>query len=99
MARKKTFEHALTRLDQITTELEQGELGLDKSLKKFEEGVQLVQFCSEKLEEARSQVDLLLKKNDRLTAVPFSEPAAEFPETEAEDTPGPEKTPAGDTAD
>jgi exodeoxyribonuclease VII small subunit len=97
MARKKTFEHALTRLDQLTAELEQGELGLDKSLKKFEEGVQLVQFCSEKLEEARSQVDLLLKKNDRLTAVPFTGSTAESPETEAEDTP--EKTPAGDTAD
>jgi exodeoxyribonuclease VII small subunit len=70
---KRTFENALTKLDQITTELEQGELGLDKSLQKFDEGVQLVKFCSEKLEEARCQVDLLLKKNDKLVAVPFAE--------------------------
>ena len=74
---KKTFENALTKLDQITEELEQGDLGLDNSLKKFEEGVQLVKFCNEKLEEARSQVDLLLKKNDKLIAVPFSEESAE----------------------
>ena len=74
---KKTFENALTKLDEITEELEQGDLGLDNSLKKFEEGVQLVKFCNEKLEEARSQVDLLLKKNDKLIAVPFSEESAE----------------------
>lgn len=59
---KRTFENALTKLDRITAELEQGDLGLDKSLKTFDEGVQLVKFCNEKLEEARSQVDLLLKK-------------------------------------
>lgn len=75
---KRTFETALTKLDRITEELEQGDLGLDKSLKKFDEGVQLVQFCNEKLEEARSQVDLLLRKNDTLTAVPFSEETTEL---------------------
>ncbi|MCI5188374.1 MAG: exodeoxyribonuclease VII small subunit [Candidatus Electrothrix sp. AS4_5] len=74
---KRTFENALTKLDRITAELEQGDLSLDKSLKKFDEGVQLVQFCNEKLEEARSQVALLLKKNDKLTAVPFPEPCSE----------------------
>ena len=74
---KRTFENALTKLDRITAELEQGDLGLDNSLKKFDEGVQLVKFCNEKLEDARSQVDLLLKKNDTLTAVPFSEETTE----------------------
>ena len=70
---KRTFENALTKLDQIATELEQGELGLDKSLKKFDEGVHLVKFCSDKLEEAHGQIELLLKKNDKLVAVPFAE--------------------------
>ena len=70
---KKTFESALNRLEQITTELEEGELGLEKSLKKFDEGVQLVNFCSEKLEEARSQVELLVKKNGKLSSVPFTD--------------------------
>jgi len=70
---KKTFESALSKLEQITTELEEGELGLEKSLKKFDEGIQLVDFCSEKLDEARSQVDLLMKKNGKLSAAPFAE--------------------------
>ena len=74
---KKTFESALSKLEQITTELEEGELGLEKSLKKFEEGVQLVDYCSEKLEEARSQVELLMKKNGKLSAIPFAEDSQE----------------------
>ncbi len=74
---KKTFESALSKLEHITTELEEGELGLEKSLKKFDEGVQLVGFCSEKLEEARSQVELLMKKNGKISAVPFAEDSRE----------------------
>lgn len=70
---KKTFETALARLEQITEELENGELSLEKSLEKFNEGMTLVQFCNGKLDEAKSQVELLLKKNGGLESVPFTE--------------------------
>jgi exodeoxyribonuclease VII small subunit len=70
---KKTFESALARLESITDELEEGEIGLEKSLKKFDEGIALVEFCSRKLEEARSQVDLLINKDNRLASEPFEE--------------------------
>jgi len=70
---KKTFESALSRLETITDDLEAGELSLEKSLKKFDEGIALVEFCNQKLEEARNRVDLLLKKDDALTTTPFDE--------------------------
>jgi len=70
---KKTFENALARLEQITEELEAGELSLEKSLDKFNEGIALVQFCNSSLEEAKSRVELLLKKDGQLVAVPFAE--------------------------
>jgi len=70
---KKTFETALSRLESITDELEGGELSLEKSLKKFDEGIALVEFCNQKLEEAKTRVDLLLKKEDHLQAEPFEE--------------------------
>jgi exodeoxyribonuclease VII small subunit len=70
---KKTFESALARLESITDELEEGEIGLEKSLKKFDEGIALVEFCSRKLEEARAQVDLLINKDNRLANEPFEE--------------------------
>ena len=73
MAKKKTFEEALARLEQITTELEQGDPNLEESLKKFDEGVELVKFCNAKLEEAHKKVDLLIQQDDSLQAVDFPE--------------------------
>jgi exodeoxyribonuclease VII small subunit len=70
---KKTFESALARLEQITAELEDGEQGLETSLKKFNEGIELVRFCNQKLTEARQQVDLLLKQDNTLQSVAFAE--------------------------
>ena len=70
---KKTFENALTRLEQLTAELEDGEQSLETSLKKFHEGIELVRYCNEKLTEARQQVDLLLKEGGSLRTAVFAE--------------------------
>jgi len=70
---KKTFEQALARLEHITGELEAGDLSLEKSLEKFNEGMALVHFCSGKLDEAKSQVELLLHTDGHLAGVPFAE--------------------------
>ena len=70
---KKTFESALARLEQITEELENGELSLDVSLKKFDEGIKLADFCNTKLSEARTKVDILLEKDGTLVSQPFDE--------------------------
>ena len=68
---RKTFEQAMEQLEQITTELESGELSLDTSLKKFEEGIKLADFCNKKLDESKKKVTLLLEKNNRLIETPF----------------------------
>lgn len=70
---KKTFEEALARLEQITKDLEDGNLDLEESLKKFDEGIKLADFCNRKLEDAQKRVDILLKKDGELTAEPFEE--------------------------
>ncbi|HCC55194.1 MAG TPA: exodeoxyribonuclease VII small subunit [Desulfobulbaceae bacterium] len=68
---KKSFEEAMKSLEQITRVLEDGDLSLEKSLKKFDEGIRLAEFCNHKLEEAQQKVDLLLRKDDKLVSVPF----------------------------
>ncbi len=70
---KRTFENALTKLEQITEELETGDLSLEKSLKKFDEGIGLVEFCNTTLTEAKAKVELLLEKNGELTESHFDE--------------------------
>ena len=63
MATEK-FESALKKLEEVVSRLEGGELSLDDSLKAFEEGVKYANFCSKKLDEAESRVELLLKQKD-----------------------------------
>ena len=63
MAQKK-FEEAMERLEEIVRELEDGDLPLEESLKAFEEGMNLIKFCSEKLEEVERKVTKLVKESD-----------------------------------
>ena len=58
------FEEALKKLEQIVQELEDGDLPLDESLEKYEEGIKLSRICAKKLETAKKKVELLLKSED-----------------------------------
>ena len=53
---EQTFESAMSRLEEISDVLSQ--VGLDESLKLYEEGVKLLKFCSDKLEKA----DITIKR-------------------------------------
>ena len=64
MAGKKlTFEQSMSRLEEIVGKLEQGECGLDESLKLFDEGAKLAASCNQMLDQAEQKVDLLLNAN------------------------------------
>ena len=69
--KKKSFEDALEKLEKITNELEEGDLSLEDSLKFFDEGVKLAEYCNSKLNDAQRKVEILLKKDDSLEPVAF----------------------------
>lgn len=76
----QTFEKAMNKLEKIVQELESTDLPLEKAIKKFEEGVQLSKFCTEKLDETEKRITILLKdQNDRVFDKPF------ISETESDD--------------
>ncbi len=58
---KKTFEQALQQLEEIVRELESGDLPLEAALRKFEEGIELSKFCSQKLAETERRITVLLQ--------------------------------------
>ncbi len=58
-SQQPSFEQALQRLQAIVQELEQGELGLDKALERYEEGVRLLRRCHDALEKAERKIELL----------------------------------------
>ena len=68
---KKSFEAALDKLEQITKDLEGGDLSLEESLKHFDEGIKLAEYCNHKLSDAQKKVEILLKKDNTLTSVEF----------------------------
>lgn len=68
---KDKFEEALGRLEEIVRRMERGDMGLEESLKAFEEGIKLARVCSRKLDEAERRVDILLKQGEDLVIKPF----------------------------
>ncbi len=64
MAKQHRFEKAMKQLEQIVQELETGDLPLEKAIAKFEEGVKLSKFCSEKLDETEKRITVLLQDRE-----------------------------------
>ena len=69
---KMSFEEAIKQLEQISVELERGDLNLDESVKKFEEGMKLAKTCSEILENAEKRISILIKTEDGVVEENFS---------------------------
>ncbi len=65
------FEEALKKLEKIVSDLEGGEMSLDESLSKYEEGIKLSKICSRQLEAAKSRVELLMKTGSKFDIKPF----------------------------
>ena len=61
MEDNKTFEESLSELEQIATNLESGNLGLDEAIKEFEKGIKLSKECSQKLDEAEKKINILVQ--------------------------------------
>jgi len=64
---KSTFEEDLKKLQKIVEELSSGKITLGESLKKYEEGVRIAQSCSSTLAQAQRKVELLIKKDGKLS--------------------------------
>lgn len=56
-----SFENALHKLEELVQQLESGELNLEKSLQAFEEGMKLAKVCEEKLGDATTRVEKIMK--------------------------------------
>lgn len=66
MAKTNNFEENMQNLETIVQELEKGDLNLENSIKKFEEGIALSKKCNDILEEAEKKITILIKKDDKI---------------------------------
>ena len=67
----QSFESCLDELEKVVKELEAGDLPLERSLQLFERGMELSDACRKQLEEAETRVEMLIRKEGKLTAEPF----------------------------
>jgi len=76
MAKKKlTFEQALTQLETIAEQIEQGKIGLEESIDKYEEGMRLVKQCRDILSKAEMKIQKLQERSDgTLETARFTKP-------------------------
>ncbi len=65
------FENAIKKLEDIANELENGDLPLEKSVEKFEEGINLSKRCNKILEKAEKKISILISDGDKLVEENF----------------------------
>lgn len=66
------FEDIMKQLEIIANELEKGNLNLDESVKKFEEGIKLSKKCNEILEKAEKKISILINSGEDVEEETFN---------------------------
>ena len=56
----------MEELEKVVAELEKGDLNLDDSVSRFEQGIKISKECSKILEEAEKKITILVKKDDEM---------------------------------
>ena len=71
-----SFEEALTRLESIAEQIERGQVGLEESIAKYEEGMSLVRQCRDMLTRAEHRIQQIHQRADgSLEVTDFTPPA------------------------
>jgi exodeoxyribonuclease VII small subunit len=66
----QNFETSLKELEAIVAQMESGQLPLEQSLKAYQRGSELLQFCQKSLADIEQQVRLL---NENNTLQPYND--------------------------
>jgi exodeoxyribonuclease VII small subunit len=66
-----TFEEAVAQLEGIVAAIESGQIGLEESLAKYEQGMELVKRCRGILDKAEKRIEQLTEKEGALCAEPL----------------------------
>ena len=78
------FEQSMKRLETIVEELESGELTLEDSISRYEEGIKLSRRLQQVLDESEKRIERLVEKEGATPATEAMElaPGRELPEGE-----------------
>lgn len=69
--KKQSFEEKLEELNKIAEKIEKGDLSLEESVKKFEEGMKISKECNETLDKAEKKITELINNNGVMEEVKY----------------------------
>ena len=69
--KENSFENKMQELEKVVNLLEKGDMNLDESLVKFEEGMKLSKECNKMLEEAEKKITILLEQDGEIKETDF----------------------------
>jgi exodeoxyribonuclease VII small subunit len=64
MSQTQTFERNLEQLSSIIEKMEQQDVGLEESLKLYEQGIQLTRKCQKIIDDAEQKIQQLMEQNN-----------------------------------
>lgn len=64
MSQTQTFEKNLEQLTSIIEKMEQQDVGLEESLKLYEQGIQLTRKCQKIIDDAEQKIQQLMEQNN-----------------------------------
>jgi exodeoxyribonuclease VII small subunit len=71
------FEGAMDRLEKIVEQMESGKLPLEDLIVRYEEGMNLIKVCQERLAKAEQKIEIIARNNAGQPVVKQFEPAQE----------------------
>jgi len=71
------FEGAMDRLEKIVEQMESGKLPLEDLIVRYEEGMNLVKLCQERLAKAEQKIEIIARNSAGKTIVKDFEPTPE----------------------
>ncbi len=69
--KENSFEKNLKKLEIIVEKLESGEIGLEESVRLYEEGMNIKQICDKKLKDIEMQIKKIKIEDNKFTKEDF----------------------------
>ncbi len=71
------FEEAMNQLDDIVSQLEHGDVPLEKAIDLFQQGMRLSQICGQKLAQVEQKIEMIVEEDGAVAKQPFQPPLSD----------------------
>lgn len=72
MEQEISFEEAMSKLEQIVSQLEAGDVPLEEAIALFQKGMEYSQICGTKLTEVERKIEMIVEQEGQVEKRPFT---------------------------